>query len=146
MNRILFLDFDGVLHPAGAGSVKFSQLGLLADFLREPEQADIRIVVSSTWRQIHSLNRLRGLFPADLQARIVGCTPVLDEYDTDFERGEEIEAWLEERPRGAAWVALDDDAGGFPARLKPHVVFTDGHMGLTTEDVASLRSRLAGAT
>lgn len=41
MNRILFLDFDGVLHPVGTGSLKFSQLGLLADFLREPAHADV---------------------------------------------------------------------------------------------------------
>src|SRR5687768_16516543 len=102
MSRILFVDFDGVLHPAGAGAPKFSRLWLLADFLREPSHLDIEVVISSTLREVHSLAELRAFFPADLRERIVATTPVLDEFDTSYQRSEEIEAWLENR-NVSAW-------------------------------------------
>ena len=145
MKRILFLDFDGVLHPAGPGSAKFSRLGLLADLLRDPAFADVQIVVSSTWREIHSLARLRGFFPPDLQPRVIGSTPVLDEYDSDYPRAEEIEAWLEEQSPAPAWAALDDDMQGISTRLKNRVVFTDSSIGLTAETLTMLRVLLANS-
>ena len=144
VSPILFLDFDGVLHPAGAHSAKFSRLDLLSVVLREPGMVDVRIVVSSTWREIHSLKALRAFFPADLQPRIIGSTPVLDEHDTNFHRSEEIEAWLEEHPEVQRWAALDDDIQGFAARLKHRAVFTDGATGLTASSIAALRALFGG--
>ena len=143
MNKTLFLDFDGVLHPAGPGADKFCRLPLLVALLRESALADVRIVVSSTWREIHSLKVLRAFFPADLQPRIIGSTPVLDEHDTNFHRSEEIEAWLEEHPEVQCWAALDDDIQGFAARLKHRAVFTDSSTGLTEEIIPKLRALLA---
>ena len=139
MNPFLFLDFDGVLHPAGLGADKLCRLGLLAALLREPALANVRIVISSTWREIHSLKALRAFFPADLQSRVIGSTPVLDEHDTNFQRSEEIEAWLEEHPEVQHWAALDDDVQGFASRLKHRAVFTDSGTGLTDELVPKLR-------
>ena len=143
MHRILFLDFDGVLHPTGAPAVKFSSLPLLAALLHEPALADVRIVVSSTWREIHSLKGLRAFFPASLQPRIIGSTPVLDEHDTQFHRSEEIEAWLEEHPDVQHWAALDDDVQGFAPRLKNRALFTDGALGLTEAALPALRALLS---
>jgi len=50
---VLFLDFDGVLHPQGGGAAgpRFSQLPLLEAWLREPDHARVGIVISSTWRE-----------------------------------------------------------------------------------------------
>lgn len=142
MERILFLDFDGVLHPTGPRSTKFSQLDVLVGFLRETEFLDLRIVVSSTWRQLYGVERLRRFFPLDIAARIVGVTPVLDEYDSDNERGEEIRAWLEQEAPAAIWAALDDDPEGFSPRLKSRVVLTDGAVGVNQEAIAQLRALL----
>jgi len=55
MRKIIFLDFDGVLHPDGVGL--FSRLPLLESFLSRMPEAEI--VVSSTWREDHTLDELR---------------------------------------------------------------------------------------
>ena len=137
--KILFLDFDGVLHPTGSASVKFSQLPMLEAFLREPPAQNIRIVVSSTWRDAYSLNALRRFFSVDIAPRIVGCTTTLEEYDSDYERGEEIEAWLAEHASSAEWIALDDHSQGFSPRLRSRVLITESSTGLTDESIVRLR-------
>ena len=142
---VLFLDFDGVLHPAGAhrGSGHLSRLPLLEALLREPAHQDVEIVVSSTWREAHSVARLRAFFSEDLRVRIFGATPVLDEYDSEHERYEEIKAWLDQHPDRVAWAALDDDLEGFPSHRRKTVVFTDPAVGLTENDLVALRRLLA---
>ena len=141
---ILFLDFDGVLHPAGArrNTGDLERLPLLENLLREPAHAAVRIVISSTWREAYSLERLRALFSADIQSRVVGVTPVLDEYDSDYNRYEEIKAWLDAHPRIERWVALDDDVEGFPSHRRSKVVFTKSGVGLSEESVVLLRQAL----
>ncbi|HQV73578.1 MAG TPA: hypothetical protein PLY64_11455, partial [Dokdonella sp.] len=53
MRKIIFLDFDRVLHPDGVGL--FSKLPLLESFLsRMPE---VEVVISSTWRDQWSHDR-----------------------------------------------------------------------------------------
>jgi hypothetical protein len=142
---VLFLDFDGVLHPAGAhrGSGDLARLPLLEAFLREPAHQGVQIVISSTWCEAHPFERLRALFTDDLRPRILGVTPVLDEYDTDYPRHEEIKAWLDRHPDCTAWAALDDDVEGFPRHRRKTVVFTDSSVGLTRADLDALRSLLA---
>ncbi len=141
---ILFLDFDGVLHPAGSrrNVGDLAQLPLLENLLREPAYAAVRIVISSTWREAYPLDRLRALFSADIRTRVVGATPVLDEYDSDYNRYEEIKAWLEAHPQIERWVALDDDVEGFPSHRRSKVVFTQSSVGLTEESVVLLRQAL----
>lgn len=138
---ILFLDFDGVLHPKGAGQQHFTRLPLLETFLRKPEFATVRVVISSTWRDAYSLSELRNFFSPDIAARIIGTTKTLDDYATEYERGEEIEAWLESN--GAThWVALDDDKEGFTRRLHNRLAFCDGRDGLQESDLIKLREFL----
>ena len=142
MLRVLFLDFDGVLHPAGAGTVKFNCLPLLEIFLREPAHTDLRVVISSTWRVAYSLAQLRRHFSVDLHSRLIGCTPELEEHHTNYYRNEEIEAWLEDNATDV-WLALDDDVDGFPPRNLARLVLTDARIGLTHANLAVLRERLA---
>ena len=49
---LLFLDFDGVLHSAYAFRQEqmFSQIPIFECFFRQPENAHIQFVISSTWR------------------------------------------------------------------------------------------------
>jgi hypothetical protein len=143
MSKVLFLDFDGVLHPVGGGVKQFTRLPLLEAFLREPAFADASVVVSSTWRELHSLKKLQAFFSEDLRARVVGVTPVPDEYDSEHERYEEIRAWLEANPGVAAWAALDDGVDGFPAHHRKRVVFTDPALGLQDADIEALKRLLA---
>lgn len=142
---ILFLDFDGVLHPAGAGSEKMVRRPLLEGFLRDPACAHVAVVISSTWREALSIDKLRHLFPADLQPRIIGCTPVLEDTDSDFPRYREIRAWLNRHPLVKRWAALDDSADQFPAPSHANAVFTDPEVGLTDASIAALRKLLSSA-
>lgn len=139
---VLFLDFDGVLHPKGAGGPRFTRPPLFEAFLREPAMVDMSIVISSTWRQAYALPKLRGFFAPDIATRIIGCTPTLSSYSSDFERGEEIEAWLA-ASHVARWVGLDDDVDGFTPRLRRRLVLCDGTRGICIEDLEKVRSILS---
>ena len=73
MKKILFLDFDGVLH--GEWDALFSKRELFEHYLQQMPQVDI--VISSTWRELYSLERLKEHFHISLRDRIIGVTPIL---------------------------------------------------------------------
>jgi hypothetical protein len=75
---ILFLDFDGVLHPEGEdhvlnGGADFCFLPRLEALLREFPQ--VKIVISSSWREQLLYKTLLKPFSSDIRARILGATP-----------------------------------------------------------------------
>lgn len=140
---LLFLDFDGVLHPKGAGQIHFTKLPLLESFLRQPDLLPVQIVISSTWRQAYGIAKLRGFFSPDIASRIIGGTPQLNEYSSEHERGEEIEAWLAGKST-SAWAILDDDADGFMPRLRNRLALCDGATGISQSDLERVRQILTG--
>lgn len=97
--RILFLDFDGVLHLGVSGT--FYRMPALLAFLEA--RPDWQVVVSSDWRLSHSLETLRGYFPASVRHRIVATTP----YHAGQLRSSEIEAFVH-RHGVTDYLALDD--------------------------------------
>ena len=142
--HVLFLDFDGVLHPKGAGGAEqhFCRRPLLEELLLDAACADWRVVITSTWREAYSLQKLRGFFCAALQRRIIDRTPVLDDQDADHLRYREIRAWLNKQPQVKRWCAIDDDREGFPEAQAARVVFTNPDHGLDAANVAKLRALL----
>lgn len=142
---LLFLDFDGVLHPEyipgetpGRYRVNqdhFSCLPRLESLLREFE--DIDVVISSTWRETRTLAELQAFFSPDLRARIIGATPKLPKVEGRRQR--EIEAWLTAHQRETSnWMALDDWPSLFDQGC-PNVFFTDTLIGLDEEAAERLR-------
>lgn len=132
---ILFLDFDGVLHPfAGVerddGFAGWPRLQAVLD-----EHPHVDIVVSSSWRSI-SAAKWEQEVPESLRARIVGCTPVIKRplrirypagYTPEPVRHLEILRYLKTtRQQGRSWVALDDDATLFPAGCQNLILCRDG--------------------
>jgi hypothetical protein len=141
---ILFLDFDGVLHPVGGVPMKrrLARLPLLEALLREPALREVGIVISSTWRIAYTMAQLRSSFAPDMRDRIVDRTPQLDTSLPQHARHAEISAWLARHPDVSHWVAVDDDVRGFPPGAHGNTVFTCADTGLTGRDIEVLRTRL----
>jgi HAD domain in Swiss Army Knife RNA repair proteins len=140
---ILFLDFDGVTHPEPyAPQAAFTQLSLIESVVRE--RVHVAIVVSSSWRESHSLDELRAFFAPDLQRRVVGVTP--DLWDPAlapaYVRECECLAWLAaNRPAGTRWLAIDDRPAFFQPNC-PNLFLTDTLQGFLPGQMASLHDRL----
>ena len=101
-DKVLFLDFDGVLHPTSHGSVLFSQMNLLEEALGNES---CQIVVSSSWRFHMDLAKLRGQFSSNMRERILGITG--EPYIGFYARFHEINAYVQAQGIDD-WRALDD--------------------------------------
>ena len=94
---IIFLDFDGVLHPEYVeqtvpADVAFCRLPHVEAVLRYYPCVDI--VISSTWRTQFSLSELQEFFSPDIAARIIDVTPVIDNKYVLERRECEIIQWM----------------------------------------------------
>ena len=94
---IIFLDFDGVLHPVTClqSDMQLREMPRIAAVLRD--FPDAYVVISSTWRVKRSLQDLQALFPPDVAMRVIGVTPTwqaLAHTVYSYHRQAEIEAWL----------------------------------------------------
>ncbi|MBV8380178.1 MAG: hypothetical protein JO369_05375 [Paucibacter sp.] len=104
---VLFLDFDGVTHAEGAiGERLFRRLPAIeAVLVNHPR---VMVVISSTWRLMHSLAALRARFSEAVAERVVGVTPHFDDGEP-FQRERECVAWLRTYAKPwTPWVAIDD--------------------------------------
>ena len=106
--RLLFLDFDGVLHPSPPehkSAVEYMcWLPVLEDHLEA--HSDVRIVVHSTWRYDHTDAELRSLLQG-LGSRFVGSTP---RGPREHVIGTVLQA---NKALITAHLVLDDDAAAF---------------------------------
>lgn len=146
---LIFLDFDGVLHPNddalriddtrrpaaelhAEGLFRFNTY--LVDALRPWPQT--KIVVHSSWRLTHTLAEVRTLM-TPLDGQVVGVTkPQLDREASilDYVRGRRL--------RTADFVILDDQPKIFQ-RLGAQLIVCDPNSGLSAPAVReALRRRL----
>lgn len=144
---ILFLDFDGVLHPEinYREEELFSKIPLFEKVLRNFPNVDI--VISSTWRLNHGLEELKSKFSPDIARRIIDVTPVYADLPElhlvigPFQRHVEIEGWLRQAQRiWEPWLALDDKPYLFKPFLKNLV--RSKNMGLDEEVAKILAEKL----
>lgn len=137
---ILFLDFDGVLHPFSRPLGMFS---LLPDFERVMRDfPNVDIVISSSWREAHDLAQLRAIFSDDIARRIIDVTPVFADPDYQHVREEEIKSWLRKHGKeGEAWVAIDDCDFFFSPQCE-NLILVDGETGFNPAAEQVLRERL----
>lgn len=161
---ILYLDFDGVLHPdeafqdakgcvylRGAGQL-LEHAPTLADILSP--YPDLRIVLSTSWVRMKSFAWVRRRLPLDLRERVIGST-----WHSHYGRDSmELEWWREatryrqilrdvQRRSPSQWLALDDDLKGWPEGEMARVIPCDPLLGLasvaTREELAKRLARLA---
>lgn len=140
---ILFLDFDGVLHPGNApvgADTDFCHIPVLEEWLRQ--YAYVQIVISSSWREIMKLSAIRELFSPDIRDRIIDVCPQLP-YDEEYEfiRHAEILAWLEQSHYQGPWLALDDCPHFFPPDFEQLIV-CQKDIGLDFKVIEALNSKL----
>ena len=138
---ILFLDFDGVLHPAGCHTDRhFCELPRFENLMRQ--YPDVRIVISSAWQEAFPLPALRALFSADLAARIIGRTLTADTDGDAKNRHQQIWQYLGKAgATSARWIALDDAQTQFPRRC-PQLVVCDPARGFDELAAERLVQRL----
>jgi hypothetical protein len=152
---IVFLDFDGVVHPENVSSQAplLCRLPLLEEVLREFPR--VEIVISSSWRlrwrdpEI-AAQEMRKHFSADIASRVIGVTP--NHLDLNwraapdglslYSRHWECETWLRaNRPPGAPWLAMDDRAYLFWPFCK-HLMVVNRATGFSLDNAQELRERL----
>ncbi|WP_443751096.1 HAD domain-containing protein [Asticcacaulis solisilvae] len=163
---ILFLDYDGVLHPdevytrgnrpylAVAGEL-FMWAYVVEDALAD--LPDIRIVISSSWARFLGFERAKAALPPALGQRVIGATwhtgmkvsdhgPPLRYPETVWDRMtryQQIARWAK-RAGLSDWLAIDDNDEGWPDTHRHHLVHTLSATGLGEETAAaSLRAALA---
>lgn len=164
MNRIIFLDFDGVLNTENyqvqlrrEGRTVSDEYGSLFDQaaienLKRILDAvpEVRIVVESSWK-VAGLGQLRRMWmKRGLPGKIHDVTPdifgeellTLDLSDpnvmTKLEglgKGREISDWLEQHTDGECRYAILDDVPEFSGGLAAHHVLVRPDTGITAAEV-----------
>lgn len=143
---VIFLDFDGVLHPHVRHEPDFCCLPLLWQILRAIPEA--RIVFSTSWREDYRLEEITEFITygggEDLADRIIGRTPSLESESMYGRRDLEILSWLDTNQHTGRWLALDDMPEIFNGN--PNLYVVDGSTGLTETDVAAIVAILSADT
>ena len=143
---VIFLDFDGVLNTEQYqerltvdGKPTKDTWGPLFDPLAVEnlrqiiDFTDARIVISSSWRYVHSLDSLRMMWEVrELPGEICDTLACSATY---ISRGEEIECWLERNGR-PDYVIIDDldDFSTAPSDHYIETIETNPIVGITEAD------------
>jgi hypothetical protein len=149
--KVIFLDFDGVLNseasfryearqkkqniPDTLSAVCCSNLQYILE-----QDSDIKLVISSTWRKLHTLQELQNILGryGVSGARVIGKTPITFSGN----RAHEINMWLEDNPNLTLGVILDDDSDVLGVTDKRCHIFQttwkDGLLFKQAEQIAKL--------
>ena len=139
MSKLLFLDFDGVLHPNFSQERDyFCRIDLLIEALGS-ETTELEVIISSSWRFHHSFDQILGYLPQALQGIVSGATPEVE--PGRHQRYREICAYLLQYNRTPNWRALDDDVNEFPKDFK-WLISCNGRVGLDEESANQLNAWL----
>lgn len=155
MSRLLYLDFDGPLHPAAVfdrpgiglhlqapGHQLFEHAPILDELLSP--YVEIEIVLSTTWVAARSIEFARDQLPEGLRSRVIGSTYTVDnlKYFDAWPRGRQVTSDVLIRKPGK-WLAIDDDDSGWPSSARRRLVLVDKHAGIGTPIAeAAIRQKL----
>jgi len=142
---VLFLDFDGVLHPdivyrtlgriilGVDGVALFEWLPVLQEQLAQ--HADVQLVLSTSWVRVLGFNKTLRWLPPALRSRVVGATwhsAMNAEAWEGLTRYMQIVSYVH-RHNVTRWVAIDNDDMGWPDIAYDRLVHTDDMQGLGDE-------------
>ncbi len=125
---ILFLDFDGVLHPDPCYDT--DQLFVHAPYLAATLEpfAEVSVVLSTSWRTSKPLDALIAPLPESLRERVVDITPDASSFRPPphllpYRRHAECMHWLEtNRQLDQGWIAIDDRESWFAPECENLIV------------------------
>jgi hypothetical protein len=150
---VLYLDFDGVLHPDEVYRIRgriilqcdgmnlFEWAPLLAEHL-EP-YPDLRIILSTSWVRVLSFSEARAWLPDSLASRVIGATwhSAMDKHWwINLSRYQQVSLHAK-RHRITRWLAIDDDTQGWPDGGRGQLVHTDSLLGIATPATQALLRR-----
>ena len=156
MQRIIFLDFDGVLNTArniarlrAEGKPLSDEFGYLFDAEAVANlqniigQTDAEIVVSSSWkfeglermRQLWQVRRLPGRL-LDITPDYLSCVGGIDPSNPDsfVGKGNEIKAWLERHAAMDCRYVILDDTPDILVSQRPNFLRINDECGITAAD------------
>ena len=147
---ILFLDYDGVLHPDPCLNSRrlFENVPRLNASLEEfPE---VCLVLSTSWRTMQGLKELMSPLPEGLQSRVLGTTPIFSSFTAPphlmpYKRHAECVQWMVDNDQSDRdWFAVDDRPAWF-APYCDYLIDCDSQRGFDDEAAARLRFALLKA-
>lgn len=156
---IIFLDFDGVLHPdnvylssngprlMGDGTLFMWAPILVEELASFPE---VKLVLSTSWVRHVGFSRAMKRLPAQLRQRVVGAT-----WHSSMSKAWADEDWWDQASRYGQimkyvakagitdWLALDDDDAGWNLNNRQRLIPSCGSTGLSNQaTIKELRSKL----
>ena len=158
MNKILFLDIDGVLNTASwhrqadRNSLQ-DEYGYhfdptsVANLAKIIDETGADIVISSSWKFM-GLSKMQKMWKdRQLPGKVIGITPNvisddfllnvdLDNVDIMAIRGQEIKEWLMLHGKEVTHYAILDDMDDILQEQKDHFVWIDPEVGITSGNVA----------
>lgn len=152
---VLFLDYDGVLHPDSVYLIKRrptlkgeGTLFMWADILNDIliDFPEVKLVLSTSWCRELSFNRARRYLPDSLKRRVIGSTwhsaMKKDGFTGEFEgknwwdqagRYQQILRFVN-RAGLSNWIAIDDQPEGWQDPDLNKLVKTDSKIGISDID------------
>ena len=138
-SKVIFCDIDGVLLPIGEDPDRFNS-NCVENFNGILYATDAEIVITSTWRELFSLEALGEIFAEnDIVKLPVDATPIIP-YKT---RKDEIVAFLKENPV-YKFVVLDDSPDAFVHSFDEFILIEDPAKGLTSKEAKKAIELLNG--
>lgn len=153
---VLYLDLDGVAHPADVwyeratrqvtlrtpGHELFESMPIFIEAIA-PYPA-LHVVLSTSWVRTYGFEQTLEFLPKALQGRVIGAT--YDASSPDAWRWDRLRRYdtialdvLRRQPK--RWLALDDDGIGWPAEEHSALVPVPSALGLACPLAQELRSR-----
>lgn len=129
--NILFLDVDGVLTSARTGWMNWDIYAV--NYLRYIcRNANIKIVISSTWRHNRNRQFFVDIFGEELIHEDWRTICDLNDFTLNC-RGDEIQNWLDNHPETTKYMILDDDSDMLEHQ-KQFLFLTDSYNGIIYKD------------
>ena len=168
---VVFLDFDGVLHPDAvyrsfnkplelrAPGALMMHASVLEDILDEQDpHGHVRIILSTSWVRFIGFSKTLKKMTPRLRSRVDGATWHSGMTKSDGQpyrrpkdpfdgtpRWQQIQ-WYVNRHAVRRWIAIDDlHSGGeaWPDNLRDHLILTDADKGLVCQNIqADLKLKL----